>query len=149
MSITRTRRETSAEATRGRNGGYLKRGACFPQAFRNCKDSARATPSFCADYRRTRRRIWIVTYRRKIEWRTLFVEEIFVNEAAIFLRSRSGWYIAFIALGQTEVGRYLTVVYERKSGGVIRVVTAFDMDEKNKRRYHHERRRWNAPNSWF
>jgi len=50
---------------------------------------------------------------------------------------RSGRYIA---LSQTEAGRCLTVVYERKSGAVIRVVTAFDMDEKNKKRYRHERR---------
>lgn len=64
-------------------------------------------------------------------------EETFADDAAIFLRSRSGRYIA---LGQTEAGRYLTLVYERKSGGVIRVVTAFDMDEKNKKRYRHERR---------
>jgi hypothetical protein len=64
-------------------------------------------------------------------------EEVFADDAAIFLRSRSGRYVA---LGQTEAGRYLTVVYERKSGGVIRVVTAFDMDEKNRRRYRHERR---------
>lgn len=64
-------------------------------------------------------------------------EEVFADDAAIFLRSRSGRYIA---LGQTEAGRYLTVVYERKSGGAIRVVTAFDMDEKDKRRYRRERR---------
>ncbi len=64
-------------------------------------------------------------------------EEAFADDAAIFLRSRSGRYIA---LGQTEAGRYLTVVYERKSGGVIRVGTAFDLDEKNKKRYRNERR---------
>jgi len=64
-------------------------------------------------------------------------EEVFADDAAIFLRSRSGRYVA---LGQTEAGRYLTVVYERKSGGVIRVVTAFDMDEKDRRRYRRERR---------
>lgn len=65
------------------------------------------------------------------------VEEVFTDEAAMFFRSRSG---RFIALGRTEVGRYLTVVYERKEGGVIRVVTSFDMDEKSKRRYRRERR---------
>jgi hypothetical protein len=64
-------------------------------------------------------------------------EEVFADDAAIFLRSRSGRYVT---LGQTEAGRYLTVVYERKSGGVIRVATAFNMDDKNRRRYHHERR---------
>lgn len=64
-------------------------------------------------------------------------EEVFADDAAIFLRSHSGRYVA---LGQTEAGRYLTVVYEWKSGGVVRVVTAFGMDEKDKRRYRHERR---------
>jgi len=63
-------------------------------------------------------------------------EEVFADDAAIFLRSHSG---RFIALGQTEAGRYLTVVYERKTGA-IRVITALDMDEKNRKRYRRERR---------
>ena len=64
-------------------------------------------------------------------------EEVFADDAAIFFRSRSG---RRIALGQTGAGSYLTVVYERKNGGVIRVVTAFAMDKKSRRRYRHERR---------
>jgi len=64
-------------------------------------------------------------------------EEVFADDAAIFLRSRSGRYVA---LGRTEAGRYLTVVYERRGGGVVRVVTAFDMSERDKRRYRRERR---------
>jgi len=64
-------------------------------------------------------------------------EEAFTNEVAIFFRSHSGRYIA---LSQTEAGRYLTLVFEKKDNGIIRIITAFYMDAKTKRRYRHERR---------
>lgn len=55
-------------------------------------------------------------------------EEVIADEAARSLRSHSG---RLIALGQTEAGRYLTVVYEPKNG-VIRVVTALSSHERKK-----------------
>ena len=58
------------------------------------------------------------------------VEELW--ESKIYLvRSRSGRYQA---LGQTAAGRYLTCVFERSDEpGQVRVVTARDMNDKERR----------------
>jgi uncharacterized DUF497 family protein len=50
----------------------------------------------------------------------------------LILRARDGKYYA---LGQTDSGRYLTVIIRPKPGGVVRVITARDMDESERRRY--------------
>ena len=39
------------------------------------------------------------------------------------------------ALGVTDDGRYLFVVFRRKPRGVVRVITARDMEPKEKRLY--------------
>jgi len=46
-----------------------------------------------------------------------------------------------IALGQTGDGRYLFVVFMLKEGGVIRVITARDMVDSERRYYQQARRR--------
>lgn len=44
------------------------------------------------------------------------------------------------AYGRTDEGRYVTTIFYHKPGGVIRVVTARDMD-RSERRYYRQRRR--------
>jgi uncharacterized protein len=46
------------------------------------------------------------------------------------LRGRKGRYAAF---GQTEAGRYLMVIFIRKHKGIVRIITARDLDEREKR----------------
>jgi hypothetical protein len=57
------------------------------------------------------------------------VEEVFAGRYKV-LRSRDGRYVAF---GATFDGRLAYVVYERKAGRVIRVVTAREMEKKERR----------------
>lgn len=63
-------------------------------------------------------------------------EEVLV-QAPLVRRSREGKYLAF---GQTLDGRYLTVVFALKGTGTVRVVTARDMDNKERRRFQKETR---------
>lgn len=64
------------------------------------------------------------------------IEEIF-EEDLIVRRGRKGYRLAY---GQTYAGRYLLVVFILKSGNILRVVTAREMDEMEKRYYRRERR---------
>ena len=57
------------------------------------------------------------------------VEEVFVGDYKV-RRTRQGRYIA---LGETLDGRLAFVVYRRLPGGVIRVITARDMEGKERR----------------
>jgi len=41
----------------------------------------------------------------------------------------------YAALGPTTDGRYLVIVFKKKNKGKIRVITGWDMDEKEKRYY--------------
>jgi uncharacterized DUF497 family protein len=51
------------------------------------------------------------------------VEQVFVHEP-FFRRTKKKHYAAF---GPTAAGRYLTVVFELKRKGVVRVITGWDM----------------------
>jgi hypothetical protein len=62
-------------------------------------------------------------------------EEVFLGRLYV-RRTRLGRYLV---LGRAGTGRLLFVIVERKPGGVIRVVTARDMDASERRLY--ERRR--------
>jgi uncharacterized DUF497 family protein len=64
------------------------------------------------------------------------VEEVF-EEDLIVRRGRKGYRLAY---GQTCAGRYLLVVFVLKPGNILRVVTARDLDEMEKRYYRRERR---------
>ena len=64
-------------------------------------------------------------------------EEAFQNEP-LFLKGRGGTHVA---LGRTDAGRLLTVIYVVRPGGRVYVVTARDMDRKERRRYRRERGR--------
>jgi hypothetical protein len=59
------------------------------------------------------------------------VEEVFAGRYKV-MRSRDGRYVAF---GATFDGRLAYVVYERKPSHVLRVVTARDMKQKERRLY--------------
>ncbi|MEW6186303.1 MAG: BrnT family toxin [Thermodesulfobacteriota bacterium] len=50
-------------------------------------------------------------------------EEIFLNKP-LYRRTKKGHYAAF---GFTLSGRYLTLIFEQKSKGKIRIITGWDM----------------------
>ena len=60
------------------------------------------------------------------------VEEAFAPENLFHIVSRKGKYHAF---GKTMAGRYLHIVFEYKVRGVARPTTAWDMPEKEKRKF--------------
>jgi uncharacterized protein len=59
------------------------------------------------------------------------VEEVFAGSYKV-RRAREGRYIA---LGETVDGRLAFVVFRRMTRGVIRVVTARDMDDRERRMF--------------
>jgi uncharacterized DUF497 family protein len=63
------------------------------------------------------------------------VEEVFRSRFHL-LHARLARYAA---LGQTEAGRYLFCVFERKGPGLIRVVTARDMEDWERKLYKRKR----------
>lgn len=63
-------------------------------------------------------------------------EAAFDNASSI-LRTGDGKYLAY---GQTYEGRYLLVVFVRKSGSIIRVITARDLVDDEKKRLRRRRR---------
>ncbi|GAB6273940.1 MAG: BrnT family toxin [Peptococcaceae bacterium] len=58
------------------------------------------------------------------------VESVFFNQPTLFLNSHSGRYIA---LGRTDEGRYLTVIFQYKKSGIVRPVTARKMTEPERK----------------
>ena len=62
--------------------------------------------------------------------------ESVLDDSPLILRSEDGKYLAY---GQTDEGRYLLVVFVRRSATSIRVISARDMTEAEKKR--HRRRR--------
>ncbi len=63
-------------------------------------------------------------------------EEVFA-EAPLFRRTRLGHYAAF---GPTQSGRLLVIVFEKKSGGLVRPITGWDMDVAERRYYQRHRK---------
>lgn len=59
------------------------------------------------------------------------VEELFSGRHQVY-KSREGRYVA---MGHSLSGRHLMVVFELKSPGEIRVVTARDMTDREKKRF--------------
>jgi uncharacterized DUF497 family protein len=58
--------------------------------------------------------------------------------APLVRRTKKGHYAAF---GRTNAGRLLVIVFERKTGGSLRVITGWDMNTAEKRFYRRSRRR--------
>jgi len=64
------------------------------------------------------------------------IEEIFIG-SPVFRKTYQG---RRIALGQTEAGRYLLVVFLPVGEGRVRVISARDMEDNEKRYYRSKRR---------
>lgn len=64
------------------------------------------------------------------------VEEVFWDDPS-YRKARSG---LMTALGRTDSGRYLFVVFALKPGGTARVVTARDMSASERRFYRREKK---------
>lgn len=60
------------------------------------------------------------------------VEEAFHNRPILFLNTHSGRYLA---LGRTDSGRLLTIVFERKKSETVRPITAREMTMTETRYY--------------
>jgi uncharacterized DUF497 family protein len=63
-------------------------------------------------------------------------EEVFLYNP-LFRKTRSGHYAAF---GATGAGRYITIVFEIKSKGLVRIITGWDMKPAEIRYYKRIRR---------
>ena len=63
-------------------------------------------------------------------------EEVIVSKRTIHSKGRDGTYVAY---GVTTDGRYLLVVFITKGKGLIRVITARNMSEREKRNYRKRR----------
>ena len=64
------------------------------------------------------------------------VEEVLLFDKPIYLKGRENKYYAY---GVTESGRYLFIVFVTKGNAAIRIITARDM-EKKERIYYKKRR---------
>ena len=64
-------------------------------------------------------------------------EEVFAV-APLFRKTRKGHYVA---LGPTIDGRFLTLVFELKPDGIVRVITGWDMDQAEKRYWRKHKQR--------
>jgi uncharacterized protein len=62
--------------------------------------------------------------------------ESVLDDTPLILHTEDDKYLAY---GQTDAGRYLLVVFVRKSASLIRVISACDMTEAEKKK--HRRRR--------
>lgn len=65
------------------------------------------------------------------------VEEAILFDKPFYQRSREGKYVAYAI---TEEGRFLFIAFVVKGRGRIRVITARDMTEKEKRYYKKRKR---------
>ena len=63
-------------------------------------------------------------------------EEVFAV-APLFRKTRLGHYAAF---GPAQSGRLLVIVFEKKSGGLVRPITGWDMDVAERRYYQGHRK---------
>ncbi len=59
-------------------------------------------------------------------------EAICRSHRAVVIRSRKGRHLVY---GQTGEGRYVLIVLAARSGGLVRIITARDMSEQERRFY--------------
>ena len=64
-------------------------------------------------------------------------EEVFAV-GPLFRKTKRGHYVA---MGPTLGGRYLTVIFEIKHGGIARIITGWDMNDREKRYYLRQKKR--------
>jgi uncharacterized DUF497 family protein len=60
-----------------------------------------------------------------------------LDNSPVILRTGDGKYLAY---GLTDDGRFLLIVFVRKLGPVVRVITGRDMTEAEKKQYRRRRR---------
>ena len=60
-----------------------------------------------------------------------------VAVAPLFRKTKLGHYAAF---GPTLSGRLVVIVFERKAGGLVRVITGWDMSAAERRYYQQHRK---------
>jgi uncharacterized DUF497 family protein len=68
------------------------------------------------------------------------VEEVFFNSAhyRFVEKGYRGGEDVYAAMGQTDAGRYVIVFFIQKPGNVALILSARDMDKKERRRYERE-----------
>ena len=64
------------------------------------------------------------------------VEGVFIHRP-LFRKTKKGHYAAF---GPSGGGRYLTVIFEKKSNGLVRPITGWDMNRSEVQYYKKHRR---------
>jgi len=70
------------------------------------------------------------------------VWEVFYNndDKAIFYKSPRKGEKRYLALGRTFAGRYLAVAFVKPEKNVVRIITARDMNQNERRQYNRKRR---------
>jgi uncharacterized DUF497 family protein len=85
--------------------------------------------------------IWLREIVDKLDWKhnvsTSEVEETFRNSPRFRFveRGRVHGEDMYVAMGQTDEGRYLIVHFIHKSDGAALIISARDMDKKERKRY--------------
>ena len=64
------------------------------------------------------------------------VEQVVFGEAAFIRRTRDERYLV---IGQTDAGRYVSVILAPRGKGTYALITARDADDKERRAYQHHR----------
>ena len=85
--------------------------------------------------------IWLETIVEKLDWKHNIypeeVEDIFKNkpEYRFLERGKIDGENVYSAYGKTDSGRYVTVIFIRKSGRKALVISARDMNKKERKQY--------------
>ena len=85
--------------------------------------------------------IWLKAIIEKLDWKHNIqpeeVEEVFKNtpEYRYLERGKVDGENVYSAYGQTDSGRYMTVIFIRKAGGMALIISARDMDKKERKQY--------------
>ncbi len=85
--------------------------------------------------------IWLPEFEDKLLWKhnvlTIEVEEILFGQPRTYFveHGHVPGENLYAAHGRTEEGRYLVVFYVYKTDGAALIISARDMDKKEKRRY--------------
>ena len=85
--------------------------------------------------------IWLQQIIAKLDWKHNLtpaeVEQVFINKPQYrFLeRGKVDSEDVYSAYGRTEGGRYVTVIFIRKTQGKALIISARDMDKKERKQY--------------
>lgn len=85
--------------------------------------------------------IWLKNITEKLDWKHRLtpeeVEEVLANypEYRFVERGKIQGEDVYAAYGQTDAGRYITAIFIRKTGGKALVISARDMNKKERKQY--------------